>query len=175
MRRAATTVAAALAAAVTALACMGLAGGDPAEGQEDGRSRTSALVCRVYMTQYDGETRREAALPYAPLEDDGRLVRVERASGAGKAITVQVKETGPWNANDAYWLPEPDRRWKNLPRCVAEAHAAFYRDYNGGRDQFGREVLDPAGIDVTPAVAREMGLRKRQGAWVRVTFPWVRR
>ena len=65
--------------------------------------------------------------------------------------------------------------WKDLPRCKPEAQAAYYNNYNRGKDEFGREVLNPAGVDLTPAVARGMGLRKYQNAWVYVRFPWIRR
>jgi hypothetical protein len=69
--------------------------------------------------------------------------------------------------------------WRDLPRCVPEAQAAYFRNYNRGKDQFGREVLNPAAIDITPTVARHMGVWKkihhRGLIKVRVTYLWVRR
>ncbi len=65
--------------------------------------------------------------------------------------------------------------WKDLPRCRPEAQAAYFQNYNGGKDEFGREVLNPAGVDLTPAVARDLRLAKYQNAWVYVNYPWVRR
>ncbi len=65
--------------------------------------------------------------------------------------------------------------WQNLPRCQPEAQAAYFREYNRGKDEFGREVLNPAGVDLTPAAARRLGLDRYQNAWVAVRFPWVRR
>ena len=69
--------------------------------------------------------------------------------------------------------------WRDLPRCVPEAQAAFFRNYNGGKNQFGNPVTNPAGIDVTPEVARRMHVWKKlrfEGLLkVRVHFPWVRR
>ena len=66
--------------------------------------------------------------------------------------------------------------WKDLPRCMPEAQAAFFHNYNRGEDQFGREVGNPAGIDITPAVARRMGLwkklRSRGLIKVRVHYLW---
>ncbi len=50
--------------------------------------------------------------------------------------------------------------WKNLPRCKPEAQAAYFNNYNNGRDEFGRKVLNPAGVDLTPAVARRIGPQK---------------
>ena len=63
--------------------------------------------------------------------------------------------------------------WADLPRGVHEAQAAYYNNYNGGRDEFGRKVLNPAGVDLTPAVAAKLGLRKYQNAWIYVYMPWV--
>jgi hypothetical protein len=37
------------------------------------------------------------------------------------------------------------------------------------------KVLNPVGVDFKPAVARGMGLRKYQNAWVYISFSWVRR
>jgi hypothetical protein len=65
--------------------------------------------------------------------------------------------------------------WDDLPRCKPEAQAAYFNNYNGGRDQFGRKVLNPAGVDLTPRVARRLGLKKYQNAWIYVRYPWVRR
>ena len=134
---------------------------------------STALTCLVFLTQYDGNTDREAALPYLPLKDDGRRIRIERTNGAAPTW-VTVKEVGPWNTNDAYWLRSAERVWKGLPRCTSEAEAAFYDLYNGGRDEFRREVVNPASVEVTPAVARDLGLDRHRGAWVHVRFPWVR-
>jgi hypothetical protein len=65
--------------------------------------------------------------------------------------------------------------WRNLPRCKPEAQAAYFREYNRGKDEFGREVLNPAGVDLTPRVARALGLKQYQNAWIYVRYPWVRR
>jgi hypothetical protein len=130
--------------------------------------------CRVFATQYIGYTRYEVALPHKRLKFDGgyrvRLRRGERRVGA------PVKEVGPWNIRDNYWQSRRYRdMWDDLPRCVPEAQAAYFRNYNRGRDQFGRKVLNPAGVDLTPRVARKLGLRKYQNAWIYVRYPWVRR
>jgi hypothetical protein len=37
------------------------------------------------------------------------------------------------------------------------------------------KVLNPVGVDFKPAVARGMGLRKYQNAWIYISFSWVRR
>ena len=109
-----------------------------------------------------------------------RAPRQDHPRQRGKRTRAPVKESGPWNTRDNYWRAKTDRSmWRNLPRCVPEAQAAFYDNYNRGEDQFGREVRNPAGMDITLAVARSMDVGKRiqrKGyIRVRVHFPWVRR
>ena len=48
--------------------------------------------------------------------------------------------------------------WSNLPRCKPETQAAYYNACNNGKDEFGREVLNRAGVDLTPTAARRLGL-----------------
>ena len=134
------------------------------------------LRCYVFATQYYGNTRREVALPHRKLKF-GRQPRIHiRRGSGGLTETPRVKETGPWNTYDNYWA-----RWKNRTmfkragRCNPEAQEAYYHNFHGGKDEFGRKVLNPAGIDVTPAVARGMNLKRYQNAWVYVRFPWVHR
>lgn len=133
------------------------------------------VTCRVFATQYIGYTRYEVALPHRKLKfRGGYRVGIRRANGS-HPTSAPVKEVGPWNTYDNYWDSRRYRTmWKDLQRCVPEARAAYYNNYNRGEDEFGREVLNPAGMDLTPAVARELGLRKYQNAWVRVRYPWAR-
>ncbi len=49
-----------------------------------------------------------------------------------------------------------------------DAEAAYFDNYNHGEDQFGREVLNPAGVDLRLRVARRLGLGKYRNAWVYV-------
>ena len=139
-------------------------------------SGSRTLRCKVFATQYIGYTRYEAALPHRKLKFGSQpRVKIRRANG-GPEVRPRIKEVGPWNTYDNYWATRRQRTmWKDLPRCKPEAQAAYYNNYNRGEDEFGREVLNPAGVDLTPAVARGMGLRKYQNAWVYVRFPWVRR
>jgi hypothetical protein len=134
------------------------------------------IRCRVFATQYAGYTEREVALPHRNLKF-GRQprVRIWRVSG-GPAVGPRVKEVGPWNTYDNYWMHNKHRTmYKRVPRCKPEAQVAYYQNFNRGKDEFGREVLNPAGVDLTPDVARSMGLKKHQNAWVYVRFPWVHR
>jgi hypothetical protein len=134
--------------------------------------------CRVFATQYIGHTRYEVALPHRTLKrkflnGNVRRVSIRRDDHRTRA---PVKEVGPWNIRDNYWRSRRYRdMWKDLPRCKPEAEAAYFNNYNRGRDQFGRKVLNPAGVDLTPRVARRLGLRRYQNAWVYVRYPWVGR
>lgn len=134
------------------------------------------LVCKVFATQYIGYTRYEASLPHRTLKFGSRPQVVIKRVNGNVAVRPRIKEVGPWNTYDNYWQTRNNRtNWKSLKRCIPEAHAAFYRNYNGGKDEFGREVLNPAGADLTPAVASDLRLGKYQNAWVYVKFPWLRR
>jgi len=139
-------------------------------------SHRKGIRCRVFATQYTGNTEREVALPHRNLKF-GRQprVRIWRVSG-GPAVGPRVKEVGPWNTYDNYWMRKEDREtFQRVPRCKPEAQVAYYQNFNKGKDEFGREVLNPAGVDLTPDVARSMGLEEYQNAWVWVRFPWVHR
>lgn len=148
------------------------AAGDLARTTESKAGR--GLVCKVWATQYIGYTRYEAALPHRGLKF-GPQPRVT-VSRNGRGIRPRVKEVGPWNTYDNYWQTRKKRTmWKRLPRCRPEAQAAYYSNFNGGKDEFGRQVLNPAGVDLTPAAARGLNLRKYASGWVYVRFAWVRR
>jgi hypothetical protein len=91
--------------------------------------------------------------------------------------SVPVLEVGPWNIDDNYWTIAGDsqyrRRFSDLPMGMPQAQAAFFNGYNGGKDQYGRIVANPAGIDLTDPVRRQLGLGYLQNAWVQVTFSWL--
>ena len=125
------------------------------------------VSCKVFATQYIGYTRREVALPHKDLKFKGGYeVKIRR--GDKHMTRARVKEVGPWNIRDDYWKPRKRRDMWDLPQCLPEAEAAYYDNYNHGEDQFGRKVKNPAGVDLTPRVARAIGLSKYQNAWVKV-------
>jgi hypothetical protein len=132
--------------------------------------------CRVFATQYIGYTRYEVALPHRILKSKhlrGTTYRVRLHRGDHR-VKAPIKEVGPWNIRDNYWRTRKYRdMWKDLRRCTPEAEAAYFHNYNRGEDQFGREVLNPAGVDLTPRVARRLGLDRYQNAWVYVRYLWV--
>jgi hypothetical protein len=83
---------------------------------------------------------------------------------------VPVWDVGPWNTTDNYWHV-PRARWGDLPRGLPEAQAAYQNGYNGGKDQYGRVVANPAGIDLADGTFwDDMGMVGN--AWLDVTFNW---
>jgi len=112
----------------------------------------------------------------------------------GRSEVIPVKDVGPWNVDDNYWnssaagSPRPRRLFRDLPTGKPEATAAFSEGYNtvtnckdldeqpttrtAGADQFGRCVLNPAGIDLSFEAAKLLGLRSDENAFVNVTFLW---
>jgi hypothetical protein len=143
---------------------------DTLSARRGGTGRGRRIVCKVFATQYNGYTRYEVALPHRSLKERGGF-RVSIRRG-GHRVKAPVKEVGPWNIRDDYWQSRRHRdMWRNLPRCRPEAQAAYFRNYHRGRDQFGRKVLNPAGVDLTPRVAYRLGLKRYQNAWVHLRYP----
>jgi hypothetical protein len=84
-----------------------------------------------------------------------------------------VWDVGPWNTKDDYWNPSATREmWKDLPQGKPEAQAAYQSGYNGGKDQFGRTVANPAGIDLADGVFWD-ALKLADNSWVDVTYLWT--
>jgi hypothetical protein len=82
-----------------------------------------------------------------------------------------VWDVGPWNTHDDYWNLKRTS-WTMLPSGVPESQAAYQDGYNGGKDQFGRRVRNPAGIDLADGVAGD-GLGIGGSGWVNVTYLWT--
>ncbi|MFE2753018.1 hypothetical protein ACFXGA_13585 [Actinosynnema sp. NPDC059335] len=98
-------------------------------------------------------------------------VRVCAANG--RCEWAPVWDVGPWNTKDDYWNPSSTREmWKDLPQGKPEAQAAYQDGYNGGKDQFGRAVANPAGIDLADGTFWD-GLQLTDNAWVTVTYQWT--
>jgi hypothetical protein len=91
----------------------------------------------------------------------------------GRCETAPVWDVGPWNTRDDYWNPPSVRQnWKDLPQGTPQAQAAYQNGYNGGKDQFGRRVRNPAGIDLADGTFWD-GLGLTNNAWVTVTYLWT--
>lgn len=91
----------------------------------------------------------------------------------GKTATVPVWDVGPWNTHDDYWNPSTIREmWRDLPQGKPEARAAKFEGYNGGKDEFGRTVVLPNGIDIADGTFwYDLGMTDND--WVEVTYLWT--
>jgi hypothetical protein len=104
---------------------------------------------------------------------DSGVYSVRVCAGNGRCAWAPVWDVGPWNTRDDYWAPPGVRQeWRDLPRGKPESQAAYQNGYNGGRDQFGRRVTNPAGIDLADGTFWD-GLRLTGNAWVTVTYQWT--
>ncbi len=91
----------------------------------------------------------------------------------GRCEWAPTWDVGPWNTRDDYWNPPNVRQeWKNLPQGRPESQAAYQDGYNGGKDQFGRKVANPAGIDLADGTFWD-GLKLTTNSWVTVTYQWT--
>ncbi|BCJ57830.1 hypothetical protein Jiend_12520 [Micromonospora endophytica] len=94
-------------------------------------------------------------------------------TGGSRCAYAPVWDVGPWNTRDDYWNPSTVREnWKGLPQGRPEAQAAYQYGYNGGRDQFGRVVLNPAGVDLADGTFWD-GLLLTTNSWVDVAYLWT--
>ncbi|WP_329004996.1 hypothetical protein OHA18_16595 [Kribbella sp. NBC_00709] len=92
---------------------------------------------------------------------------------ASRCAFEPVWDVGPWNTKDDYWNPGATREmWKDLPQGKPEAQAAYQDGYNGKKDQFGRTVANPAGIDLADGVFWD-ALKLADNSWVDVTYLWA--
>ncbi len=91
----------------------------------------------------------------------------------GRCAWSPVWDVGPWNTTDDYWNPAAARQtWKDLAQGTPQAQAAFTQHYNGGKDGFGRRVVNPAGIDLADGTFYD-DLALRDNSWVTVTYLWT--
>lgn len=95
-----------------------------------------------------------------------------RLRNGSRTATVPVWDIGPWNIRDDYWSESSNREsWRSLPRGLPQAQAAYLEGHNGGKDGFGRKVLNPAGIDLSDAVFwNDLGMR--DNGWITVEYLW---
>jgi hypothetical protein len=92
---------------------------------------------------------------------------------ASRCAFEPVWDVGPWNTKDDYWNPAATREmWKDLAQGKPESQAAYQNGYNGGKDQFGRTVANPAGIDLADGVFWD-ALKLTDNAWVDATYLWT--
>ncbi|WP_326946739.1 hypothetical protein OG439_46690 [Amycolatopsis sp. NBC_01307] len=108
----------------------------------------------------------------SPKGTGNYTARVCRTDGS-KCEYAPVWEVGPWNIHDDYWNPASVRaEFKDLPQGKPEAQAAYLDGYNGKKDDSGRTVLNPAGIDLADGVFWD-GLGMSDNGYVNVTYLWT--
>ena len=107
----------------------------------------------------------------APRDSSDYAVKV--CAPNGRCAFAPVWDVGPWNTRDDYWNPSDKRQeWQDLPRGLPQAQAAKQDGHNGGKDQFGRTVLNPAGIDLADGMFWD-ALGLKDNAWVTVDYLWT--
>jgi hypothetical protein len=110
------------------------------------------------------------ALPSRRLLSSGGTQYQVQVCYKSRCETAPVMDVGPWNTHDDYWNPGSLREtWTDLPQGTPEAQAAYSDGYNGGKDEFGRTVVNPAGIDLADGTFWD-GLGMTDNDWVEVTF-----
>ncbi len=91
----------------------------------------------------------------------------------GRCEWAPTWDVGPWNTRDDHWNPAGQRQeWADLPQGRPQSQAAYQDGYNGGKDQFGRKVANPAGIDLADGTFWD-GLKLTNNSWVSVTYQWT--
>lgn len=144
---------------------------------------------RIFATRYDSGGGYTVALPdqCVKFSNAGNSVCAEDGYQLGwnynvflsykKSTAAAVLESGPWNIDDNFWAalndPTPRRMFADLPLGMPEAQAAYFNNYNGGVDQFGRVVTAPFGIDLARQVSIDIGLQPGTNDWIDVSFMWT--
>lgn len=169
--------------ALTLTACGG--GGAPSQPVSPEPETTGSITCKIFATR-EGllgnttanghviqSTDRFVALPSTSvLASDGGHEYQVRITHLKTSVVVPIWDVGPWNTNDNYWdTPDQRERWQDLPQCRPEAQAAYENKYNDGKDEFGRQVTNPAGIDLSDGTWAQ--LRMKDNDWVTVEFLWT--
>jgi hypothetical protein len=107
------------------------------------------------------------------LASNGSGTYTVKVCTASRCAFEPVWDVGPWNTKDDYWNPSATRQmWTDLPQGRPEAQAAYQNGYNGGRDEFGRTVANPAGIDLADGAFWD-ALGLTNNAWVDATYLWT--
>jgi hypothetical protein len=156
--------------------------------QANALAATTALTYKIYATR-EGLTGHTTANGHVITSRDhfvalpsGRAlsskgtgtytVRVCKTDGS-RCEYAPVWDVGPWNTKDDYWNPASVRyEYKDLPQGQPEAYAAYHNGYNGGKDDLGYKVGNPAGIDLADGVFYD-GLGMSDNGNLNVTYLWT--
>ncbi len=107
---------------------------------------------------YDDHLITENELAVAlPDRFEGKRPKVELKTAAG-TVVASIGDVGPWNTNDPYWETPGQRP-------DAETHYKNRTALTSGPNK-GKVPTNPAGIDLSPAAARKLGVSgKGQVSW----------
>ena len=155
-------------------------------GRAESDERADALSYRVFATREGlvggktanghviGDRDHFVALPSRrALSPRGSSDYSVKVCARGRCAFAPVWDVGPWNTRDDYWNPSSKRQeWRDLPQGVPQAQAAHDDGYNGGRDQYGRKVSNPAGIDLGDGFFWD-ALGLKNNSWVDVEYLWT--
>jgi hypothetical protein len=107
------------------------------------------------------------------LSSNGGYEKQVRLSYGGRSVVAPVWDVGPWNSHDNYWEPSLLRAFApTLPIGTPESWAAFYQAFNGGLNQKGQRVENPAGIDLADGTFN-LDLAMPDNDYVSVEFLWL--
>jgi hypothetical protein len=107
------------------------------------------------------------------LSSNGGYEKQVRLTYGGRSIVAPVWDVGPWNSHDNYWEPSLLRTFAaTLPIGTPESWAAFYQGFNGGLNQKGHVVENPAGIDLADGTFN-LDLAMPDNDYVSVEFLWL--
>jgi VCBS repeat-containing protein len=96
-----------------------------------------------------------------------------RLTYKGRIAVVPVWDVGPQNHRDDYWNPSAIRAmWRDLAQGVPEVQAAYLNGYNGGKDENGEKLPNPAGIDIADGTFKN-DLKLPTNDWVGVEYLWT--
>lgn len=91
----------------------------------------------------------------------------------GRSVLAPVWDLGPHNGSDDYWNPSTIRAmWRDLSQGLPEAQAAYQNRYNNGKDDRGRVVPNPAGIDLADGTFWD-DLRMTNNDSITVEYQWT--
>ncbi|MFJ7218567.1 hypothetical protein [Amycolatopsis sp. NPDC098790] len=156
--------------------------------QVNALAATTALTYKVYgtreglvggttanghvITSHDHFVSFPSGKSVSPKGTGNYTAKVCRTDGS-KCEYAPVWEIGPWNERDDYWNPASVRsEFKDLPQGTPEAQAAYLQGYNNKKDDSGRTVQNPAGIDLADGVFWD-GLGMSDNGYVNVTYLWT--
>jgi hypothetical protein len=89
-----------------------------------------------------------------------------------ESLSSRLSGTSGHGTHDHWSLSSQRERWRDLPQGLPQAEAAFQDGYTGGKDEFGRPVKNPAGIDLADGLFWD-DLQMRDNGWIKVDYLWL--